>query len=109
LHFISEDAVSNRQMHEVNSRYYSIDQKLDFFFIPGAIELLERSAQELLAFRAALARVLASPWFLCGVEEPVRHPRRPRSGASGQRHSRMCRTGDLRTTSGRSGGRGPIP
>ena len=125
LHFVSEDAVSNRRMYEANSEYYRIDKVWDFFFIPGALEQVEHSERELLAaraaaeprqleqlvsfaarawrrpladeeraallagyaadradgmehdpaFRAALARVLASPWFLFRVEEPARGPR----------------------------------
>jgi hypothetical protein len=127
LHLISEDAVSNRQMYEANSRYYRVDKgpASDFFFIPGAVDLVEQSERELRAaqaaaeprqleqlvsfaarawrrpladeeraallagyradradgmehepaFRAALARVLASPWFLFRVEEPARGPR----------------------------------
>jgi hypothetical protein len=125
LHFVGEDAVSNRRMYEANSEYYRIDKVWDFFFIPGAVEQVAHSERELLAaraaaeprqleqlasfaarawrrpladeeraallagyradradgmehdpaFRAALARVLASPWFLFRVEEPARGPR----------------------------------
>lgn len=125
LHFVSEDALSNRRMYEANSEYYRIDKVWNFFFIPGALEQVEHSERELLAaraaaeprqleqlvsfaarawrrpladeeraallagyaadradgmehdpaFRAALARVLASPWFLFRVEEPARGPR----------------------------------